>query len=58
MCARDCHRLGAIKKDKHYDNAIHSAIESVLSIYLAKKRDKTLRRNFGLLEREKNLFLE
>lgn len=45
--------LRVVETDKLYDNAIHFSIESVMSIYLTNKRDKALRRNFGLLERRR-----
>lgn len=51
----DRHRLGAIKIDKLYDNVIHSAMKSVLCTYLAKERNKALRREFGAQKIDKNL---
>lgn len=37
------------------NNTIHSIMEYVLSIYLAKEHDKGLRREFGAQEGERNL---
>lgn len=42
----DCHQLGVIEIDDLYANAIHYAMECVLSVYLAKEQDKALKREF------------
>lgn len=53
----DHHWLEAVETHVLYDNAIQYAIECVLSMYLVKKWDKALRREFGVLEGEMNLLL-
>lgn len=52
----DRQRLGAVEMDDRYDNIIHSAMECALSAYLAKERNKDLRREFRAQETDKNLF--
>lgn len=54
----DRHRLGVVEIDDLYDNTIHSAIECVLLVYLAKECEKALRREFGSLEGERKFFLK
>lgn len=38
MWPSDHRRLSAVKMDNLYDNAIHSAMECVLSVYLSKNK--------------------
>lgn len=54
----DHHNLGAVEIDDLYDNAIHSTMKCVSSVYLAKEHDKALRREFGTLEGERNPLLK
>lgn len=54
MRPKDYHRLNAVKTDDLYDNIIHSAMETALYAYMAKERDKALRREFGAQETNKN----
>lgn len=58
MRVGDRHWLGELEIDELYDKVIHTTIETVSSVYLTKERDKALRRNFRVLEGEKNLHLE
>lgn len=44
--------LSAVETDDLYDNVIHSAMESALCAYLAKKRNKALRKDFGAQEKD------
>lgn len=44
--------------DDLLDNVIHSAMESALCAYLAKERNKALRREFSAQEIDKNLLQE
>lgn len=44
--------------DKLNNNAIHMAMECNLSCFLAKEKDRALRRKFRTLEMEKNVHLE
>lgn len=41
------HHPNEVKMDDLYNNIIHSAMESALCAYLAKKRNKALKREFG-----------
>lgn len=54
----DCHLLNEIEIDDLYDNIIHFRMESALCAYMAKERNKTLRREFGAQEMDKNLLQE
>lgn len=45
----DHHRLGVVETDDLYDNAIHSTMGCILSIYLAKEHEKALKREFRAL---------
>lgn len=47
-----------VEMDDLYDNAIYSAIEHILFAYLAKERNKGLRREFRTQEGERNLLQE
>lgn len=58
MWANDRQRLGAVETDELYNNAIHSAMECVLLVFLDKEWDKALQRKLRLMEGEKNLHLE
>lgn len=51
----DRQRLGAVEMDDPYDNIIHSAMKCALFAYLAKERNKDLRREFRAQETDKNL---
>lgn len=54
----DRHRLGVVETDDLYDNAIHSTMGCILSIYLAKEHEKALKREFRALVGERNLLLD
>lgn len=44
--------------DEIYNNAIHTAIECILSCFLAKEKDKAFGRNFESLKMEKDVHME
>lgn len=48
------HHPNEVKMDDLYNNIIHSAMESALCAYLAKKRNKALKREFGAHEMDIN----
>lgn len=54
----DRYCLNAVEMDDLYDNIVHSAMESVLRAYIAKERDKALRRKFGAQEANRNFLRE
>lgn len=49
MLVGDHQRLGELETNELYNNAIYTVMEIILSVFLAKERDKTLRRNFGAM---------
>lgn len=51
-------RLCEVETNELYDNAIHSAMECIWSIYLAKECNKGLRRMFKAQEWERNFLQE
>lgn len=54
----DHHHRKAVETDDLYDNIIHSTMENALCVYMAKERNKALRREFEAQETDKNLLQE
>lgn len=52
---RDHHYLNTVETDDLYNNVIHSAMQSALCAYLAKKWNKAMRREFKAQKTDKNL---
>lgn len=51
----DRHQLNTVDTDDLYNNIIHYVMEDALCAYLAKERNKALRREYGIEEINKNL---
>lgn len=52
---RDCHHLNEVETDDLFNNIMHSTMESFLCVYMAKERNKALRREFGAHEIDQGL---
>lgn len=54
----DLHRLNEIKTDNLYDNTMHSTMESILCVYIAKECNKDLSQEFRAQRDGKSLLQE